>query len=158
MLARLDIRDLSDAQQDMLRTGDSGDVAEELVAEELGPNAKHRPNREDWFDVVRETTGAKTEVKSTWSRIGEEYPADGRFRLWRAQLRSLLASDASGTAWVAFVLFDEDSGEVLVRRARPSTVSEWVAERGGWNESGHDEYDEQHKLPHSVVFPEVDSS
>ncbi len=77
--------------------------------------------------------------------------------MWAEQLVSLLASDASGTAWVAFVLFDEDSGEVLIRRARPKTVSGWVAERGGWNESGHDEFDEQHKLPIDVVFPEVDA-
>lgn len=139
-------------QQRRLQGGDSAVVAEELVAEELGANAKHRPDRAEWYDVVLETTGAKTEVKSCWRRVGDAHPADGRFRLRRDQLRSLLSSNASGTAWVAFVLFDENTGEARVRRVTPSTAWGWVNERGGWNEAGHDEFDYQHKLPWDEVF------
>ena len=140
------------SQQRRLQSGESAVVAEELVAEALGPNAKHRPDEAEWYDVVRSTTGAKTESKSTWRRIGEQYPADGRFRLRRDQLRSLHAANASGTAWVAFVLFDEAADEVRIRRVRPSTVSEWVREAGGWNRAGHAEFSHQLKLPYSVVF------
>lgn len=153
MLARRSLRDLSDRHQRMLHEGESEVVAEEIVAEELGREAKHRPDEEEWYDVRYSSTGTKVEVKSTWTEVGDEYPAGGRFRLWRAQMRSLLASDAAGTAWVAFVLFDEASGEVRVRRARPSTVWSWVTDdRGGWNRSGHEEWDRQHKLPYEVVF------
>jgi len=151
-LATFRLRELSSRQQEMLQTGDSSEVAEEIVAEALGPNAKHRPDRADWYDVELETTGAKTETKSCWREIGEEYPAAGRFRLRRDQLRSLLSSNATGTAWVAFVLFDEERGEARVRRAGPSTVWSWVIERGGWNEAGHEDFDWQHKLPWDVVF------
>lgn len=153
--ARLQLRGLPDRQQDMLRRGESDDVAEEIVADALGPNGKHRPDRAEWYDVVLDSTGAKTEVKSTWTEIGDEFPAGGRFRLRRDQLRSLHAANATGVAWVAFVLFDEGSGEVRVRRVRPSTVSRWVRERGGWNRAGHEEFSHQHKLPYSVVFSDV---
>ncbi len=156
MLARLRLRDLSDRQKRLLREGESGEVAAEIVAEELSLSARHRPDRADWFDVLDEENGTKAEVKSTWTEIGEEYPAGGCFRLWRAQLRSLLASDGQATAWVVFVLFDEDSGEVLVRRARPSTVWSWIVDdRGGWNRSGHAEWGKQHKLPYSKVFDDA---
>lgn len=155
-LATRSLSGLPREQQRRLQGDESDVVAEEVVAEELGSSAKHRPDRAEWYDVVLETSGAKTEVKSTWVRIGEAYPADGRFRLRRDQLRSLHAANASGVAWIAFVLFDENRDELRIRRVRPSTVSAWVRERGGWNRAGHAEFDRQHKLPASVVFDGVD--
>jgi hypothetical protein len=152
MLFHRRLRDLPRRLQNKLREGDSGTVAEELVADELGATAKHRPDRAEWYDVVRSSTGAKTEVKSCWARIGDEFEADGRFRLRRDQTRSLRSATAAGTAWYAFVVFDEDAGTVVARRARISTVSGWVRSRGGWNRAGHSEFDRQHKLPNDVVF------
>lgn len=152
MLARRRLRNLPRRQRDLLHEGESDVVAEEIVAEELGPNGRHRPDRAEWYDVVLDSTGAKTEVKSTWTEVGEKYPAGGRFRLRRDQTRSLHAANASGVSWYALVLFDEDAGEVVVRRVRPSTVSTWVRDRGGWNRAGHEEFSHQHKLPYSVVF------
>ncbi|MFC3476120.1 hypothetical protein [Halobacterium litoreum] len=148
MTRTVDLRDLSRAQRREYDT-DRETVAEELVAEVYG--ARHRPDREDWFDVVDEDASTKYEVKSTSVEIGDEYPAPGRFRLWRAQLRSLIASDAGATAWVAFVLFDEDAGRAVIQRRRPSTVWNIVDRRGGWNESGHEDWGRQHKLPFDEV-------
>lgn len=144
----VDLRDLSRRQQREYDEDRQG-VAEELVAEAYG--LAHRPDRADWFDAVLEASGTKYEVKSTGMRIGDEYPAPGRFRLRRDQTRSLVASDAQGTAWYAFVLFDEDAGEAYIQRRRPATVAGIVEDRGGWNEAGHDEFDRQHKLPYDEV-------
>lgn len=143
------IRSLSRIQRRRLQE-ETAVVAEELVAEEYG--LAHRPDEAEWYDCVLSSTGAKTEVKSCVSEVGEKYPAPGRFRLRADQTRSLLSSDASGVAWYAFVLVDLDAGVLRFRRAKPSTVSRWVRERGGWNEAGHEEFDRQHKHPYSVVF------
>lgn len=147
----VDLANLTSRQRREYGTGERDDVAEELVAEVF--DATHAPERANWYDVVDEDASTKYEVKSTSRRIGDEYPADGRFRLWRAQLRSLIASDAGATAWVAFVLFDEDVGHATIQRRRPSTVWDVVDARGGWNESGHDDWGRQHKLPYDEVMP-----
>lgn len=132
---------------------DREDFAEALVAEMFGGRVANDVT--DWYDVVDD--GTKIEVKSTEKRIGDDYPADGRFRLWADQHRSLLASDASGTAWYVFVLFD-DGSLVDVRRCRPSTVTRLVEDVGDgeWDLSGHVDRDgaEQQKLPWSEVFNE----
>jgi hypothetical protein len=78
-------------------------------------------------------------------------PTTGRFRLFEGQLRSLVAADARGTAWVVFVLFDEDRQPVDLRRMRPGTVLRLVNERSGWHKSGH-EKGKQHKVPIKPVF------
>lgn len=143
------IQNLPRQQRRRLQT-DSEVVAEELVAEKY--DVDHRPDRAEWYDCVNPRTGTKFEVKSCLSRVGESHPAPGRFRLRRDQTRSLLASDAAGVAWYVFVLVDVEEGAVRFRRAKPSTVSQWVRERGGWNRAGHDEFDEQHKLPYTDVF------
>lgn len=137
-------------RQRRLLNEDPSVLAEEIVADEYG--LLHRANEEEWYDCRHPRTNAKAEVKSAFTEVGEKYPARGRFRLRRDQTRSLLSSDAAGVAWYAFVRFDPDAGDVDVRRAKPSTVSGWVRERGGWNRAGHDEFDWQHKLPHSVPF------
>lgn len=142
------IRDLSKGRKKRLQSGESSTVAEEIVAGKYGLN--HRPNEAEWYDCINENTGTKTEVKSCFSKL--KGGAKGRFRLRRDQTRSLLASDGQNVAWYGFVLFDVDSGEIEIRRAKPSTVSSWVTERGGWNTANHSEFDEQHKLPFSVVF------
>ncbi|WP_089866818.1 hypothetical protein [Halogranum rubrum] len=58
---------------------------------------------------------------------------------------------ARGTAWVVFVLFDEDRTLTEMRRMRPSTLLRLVNERGGWHRSGR-EKGKQHKLPIESVF------
>lgn len=155
MIAEVDLRDLPRSVQERLQRGQSAAVAEELVAEELGANARHTPNEAEWYDVTIETTGTKLEVKSCWERIGQEYPAAGRFVVRRDQTRSLTASASSpsdGTAWYAFVLYSEERGTARIRRMKPQTVTQLINDRGGWNQANHAEYDEQHKIPASIVF------
>lgn len=153
MLARLTPTDLSSGQeQRVFSDGDRQTLAEELVSDVLGDNWSHRPDEADWYDVVHDTRGTKVEVKSCLKQVGEKYPGDGRFRLRRDQTRSLTASDRQGTAWYAFVLFDLENREILIRRAKATTVRQWVTDRGGWNKANHGEFDYQHKLPYSVVF------
>jgi hypothetical protein len=134
------------------RAEDDSDLAEMLVAAIY--DVTHAPDRADWYDVVDDTTGTKYEVKSAHLQVGDAYPAAGRFRLWRAQLRSLIHSRAagkSGTSWVAFVLFDGDQ-PIDVRRMHAGTVWDLVGD--DWNRSGHAEWNLQHKLPIEEVFPE----
>lgn len=87
-------------------------------------------------------------MKSAHKEVGDEYPAEGRFRLWQRQLRSLIASryaGDSGTTWIAFVLFDGDM-PVDVRRMHAQTVRDLVEDTIGWGTSGHREWDEQAKV------------
>lgn len=149
-MIEIGMRELSSDQKDMLRAGDTAELAEELAAEEY--DLLHRPDEAEWYDCRHPRSNAKTETKSTIAEIGDKYPAAGRFRLRLDQLRSLLSSDASGVAWIVFVVFDYDAGVIRLRRAKPSTVSGWVRERGGWNEAGHQEFEKQHKLPITEVF------
>jgi hypothetical protein len=72
-----------------------------------------------WYDGVG-PTGTKYEVKST----------NGRgFRVWRDQHRSLTSA---ASAWYVFVY----DGRIVKRR--PSTVTRYVRDAGGWVDSGHD--------------------
>ena len=129
--------------------GDSGTFAQMLVAAHFG--VSHAPDRAEWFDAVDEDRGTKFEVKSTHRTLDNGAP--GRFRLWRSQLRSLLNSDAQGTAWVVFVLLDRDGNPVDHRRMRSSTVWRLVREEfGGWDKSGHEEMGEQQKIPVDAIF------
>jgi hypothetical protein len=149
MTVVLDPRDLSRGQQRRLqREASFADVAEEIVAEEYGLDGLGLDP--DWWDL-RTESGTKYQVKSTSTEIGEKYPGSGRFRVWQGQHRSLVASDAVGTAWYAFVLLDEDRGVLRIQRRRPSTVGRIVRERGGWNRSGHESQGRQHKLPWETV-------
>lgn len=135
------------------RAGDDDSLlAELLVAEHYG--VAHDPA--EWYDCQNKHTGAKFEVESTREVIDGRNPSKfvptaGRFRLFEGQLRSLVAADARGTAWVVFVLFDEDRQPVDMRRMRPSTVLRLVNERGGWHESGHQK-GKQHKVPIEAVL------
>ena len=149
-MIELQMRDLSRAQRDKIRAGETAELAEEIVAEVF--DLLHRPNEAEWYDCRHPHTDAKTEVKSTIAEIGDAHEAAGRFRLRLDQLRSLLSSDAAGVAWIVFVLFDYDAGVVKLRRVKPSTVSAMVRDRGGWNDAGHQEFDKQHKLPIGEVF------
>lgn len=144
---RSELRRITDPNQDR-------DVfAERLVAAIV--DGTHDPDSAHWYDVRVDRTGTKIEVKSTATRIGDDYPADGRFRLWESQIRSLINSrhaGETGTTWVAFVLFDEDGQPRRARRMHAETVLRLVRDRAGWNDSGHEEYDHQHKLPIDSVF------
>ena len=134
------------------RSGSDDEFAERLVA--LLVDGEHRADVADWYDVVAAGGSTKIEVKSTHLRIGDAYPAAGRFRLWRRQLRSLVASrhaGESGTTWVVFVLFD-GGHPVDVRRMHARTARRLVETTVGWGPSGHQEWDEQAKLPIDAVF------
>lgn len=151
MTRTVDPRDLSRGQQrDLQREAAFDELAEEIVAEEYG--LEHVGVDAEWFDARHPDRPTKYEVKSTSSTVGDQYPGDGRFRVWEGQTRSLVASDANGSAWYAFVLFDEDAGLLRIQRRRPSTVLGIVNERGGWNQSGHESMGRQHKLPWSEVL------
>lgn len=147
------LRSLSQGQRRKLGQSDADVVAEELAAQEF--DLAHAADEEFWYDVrapSRDDRPTKGEVKSCHRDVGEDYPAAGRFRVRRDQHRSLVASDAQGTAWYIFVLLDEEAGDVVLQRRRPSTVTRIVDERGGWNQAGHEEFDEQHKLPIDAVL------
>ena len=122
-----------------------GERAEQFVAREY--DLDHTPEAE-WYDCINPRTGTKYEVKSTSDMIGDEYPEEGRFRLWEEQHRSLTAAEGQNAAWYVFLV---DGGDM--RRVKPSTVTQWVNSRGGWNRAGHTRRDgKQHKLPVSEVF------
>lgn len=131
---------------------DHGEVAEEIVAA-AWDLLEHEPNEEYWYDVRADlgSRSTKGEVKSCQRRVGQDYPAAGRFRIRRDQHRSLVASDAQATAWYFFVVFDDETELITIQRRRPSTVTKIVEERGGWNNSGHREFQYQHKLPIETV-------
>lgn len=132
------------------RADDREELAELIVAEIYG--LEHVGDEGDWFDAVLESTGTKYQVKST--TVERAKGATGRYRLWELQHRSLVGSDAAGTAWYVFVLFDPQGGIASIRRCRPSTVGAIVRSRGGWNEAGHEDRpgDRQLKLPYEEVL------
>lgn len=114
-----------------------GERAEKFVAREY--DLDHTPEA-DWYDCINPRTGTKYEVKSA--------EKGRRFRLWENQHRSLTAAEGQNAAWYVFLV---DGGDM--RRVKPSTVTQWVNQRGGWNRAGHDRRDgRQHKLPISEVF------
>ena len=134
-----------------------GAFAEEYVANSY--DLEHVPNVSEWYDCVHPFTGTKYEVKSTEKRIGDDYPADGRFRLWEDQHRSLAGAEGAEnqTAYYAFVLLDDGGDVVDVQRRHPSTVTRILDERtddgSPWNQAGHTERDgAQYKLPYTEVF------
>jgi len=75
-----------------------------------------------WYDGTG-PSGTRYEVKSTTGR---------GYRIWRDQHRSLTAAPS---AYYVFVY-----GDKIVAR-RPSTVTKYVSESGGWVDSGHDRVD-----------------
>lgn len=144
----LNIRSLSRAQRIQLQNSESfGDLAETIVSEvyELNPFIDA-----SWYDATDESTGVRYEVKSTATEVGDKYPGDGRFRLWKGQHTSLTRSQG---AFYAFVLLDEQTGKLRVERMRPTKVTGIIQSRGGWNTANHgSRSDKQHKLPHGEVF------
>lgn len=138
--------------------GESGEFAARLVAAHF--DIIYAPDRADWFDVVNDETGTKYEAKSTHMSIDGENPDSfvdvaGRFRVWKSQTRSLINSDAGrgNTAWMVFVVFDEDGVPIEARRMRPSTVWKIVVEEfDGWDASGHEDMGPQQKLPIDAIF------
>ena len=141
------LRNLSRRERRQLEE-DSATLAEEIAAAVYG--FTHQPDDAEWYDGVLESTGTKYEVKSTHSEIGSSYSANGRFRPRRDQLRSVRASDASGVAWVVFVLYDHNGGVVRLRRMKPSTVQRTLVD--SWNDAGHADFQKQHKVPFGQVF------
>lgn len=121
-----------------------GEWAEEQVAREF--DLAHVPNEAEWYDCVNPRTGTKFEVKSATREL--DSGAAGRFRLWEDQHRSLVASDAQGTAWYVFVVLGSGGAIEAVERMHATTVTELVNDAGGWNRAGHDERESrQLKLP-----------
>lgn len=148
MTVTVDPRNLTRSQQrDLQRTESFGELAEDIV--ETVWNLEDESG--EWYDLTHPTTGARYEVKSTSSEIGDKYPGDGRFRVWESQTKSLLASDRTNVAWYVFVFMDEDAGLLRIQRRKPSTVQKIVRKSGGWNQSGHS-MGRQYKLPYRDVM------
>ena len=98
----------------------------------------------EWCDLVNPRTGSKHEVKVA---------APGRrFRIWEDNHRSLTASDGQNVAWYDFLVVTMDDRVVEGRRMKPSTVTQIVRDRGGWNTSGHARGSRQHKIPVGEIF------
>lgn len=164
-LTRDDLRRANRAMAEYDRKGRQNGVFGEVAACELY-GWLHTPDEEPWYDGRHPSRGTKGQIKTAMARIdGEDedrhVPVDGRIRVWRSQLRSLLsAAGADGqTAWVVFVLLSEDREPLEVKRVRPSTVWSWVTdEMNGWDESGHSNPDlnKQQKLPLGLVFDSVE--
>jgi len=126
-----------------------GEFATNVVADTYGLVVEN--DDADWYDAVHPNSEAKTECKSARRELADG--STGRYRLWEDQHRSLVASDASGTAWYGFVLLDDDGTVVDVQRRKPATVGAIVRDRGGWNQAGHSKRESrQHKLPWSEVI------
>jgi hypothetical protein len=123
-------------------------VAEEIAAREYDFSTF----RASEWDGARES-GAVLEVKSTTRRIGDEYPARGRFRLFKSQHTKLTRKDRNGTAYYAFVLLTTDTNPPTAQmvRKKPASVGRQIAARGGFNQSGHPS-GPQIKLPWSLFF------
>jgi hypothetical protein len=103
----------------------------------------------EWADGVDPQTGHKYEIKSTAEEIGEKYPAEGRFRLWKDQHNSLTSS--AGQLGAAYYVFIVSTKEAI--KADSREVTEWVNDNGGWNKAGHDRRDsKQLKIPWSYVY------
>ncbi len=98
----------------------------------------------DWCDLLNPRTGSKHEVKVSLP--------NRRFRIWEDNHRSLTASDGQGTAWYHFVVVTSSGNVVDERKAKPSTITRIVNERGGWNRSGHARGSRQHKIPVGELF------
>lgn len=153
---------ISDVPRSRLRDIDSRSDSDDVLAERIAAavyGATHDADSAEWYDAVDESSGTKYEVKSAHKDIGDDYPAAGRFRLRKGQIRSLINSrhaGDSGSSWVVFVLFEHDQ-PVDINRMHASTVLDLVKERGGWNRAGHDEFDCQHKLDIGAVFDEEGS-
>lgn len=147
---QLGTRQISDHNIDRVRRGDTANAANEIVAEEYG--LKEDNATQDWYDAIDEETGEKVEVKSCLRTVGKATKRNGRFRLWQEQLRSLHSANARGDASVAFALIDMADRQIYLRRVDPTQVTEWVTDRGGWNKSGHHEFDRQKKLTWTTVF------
>jgi len=139
MVTKLDPRQLTTGQQNALRRSEEYGVSFDELAEDIVESIYNlKGDKDTWFDLRHPTTGAKYQVKSTTSKIGEYYLNEGRFRIWQSQNKSMMGSDNANIAWYAFVLFDKNSGYLYVQRRKPKTVNKIVRESGGWNESGHD--------------------
>lgn len=115
-----------------MRHGNNGKAAEKRVIDKYG---LERADVE-WCDATNPRTGARYEVKSASTSATRP-----RFRLWEDQHRSLTRAANHAAAWYVFVY----GGEMT--RRRPSTVTEVVNDRGGWNRSGHRRGARQLKVP-----------
>lgn len=135
---------------------DDGALAERLVASEY---QSLRDDGDNDADHDLEGSNTRAEVKSTFTEIGNSFPASGRFRLWQQQHEPLVEFDRDHVAWYVFVLYTFRGDDViaLMKRRKPAKVGRQVGARGGWNRSGHPK-GRQHKLPHSAVFPGVSTA
>lgn len=97
-----------------------------------------------WCDLRNPRTGSAHEVKVC--------EPGRRFRVWEDQQNSLASAHGQNAAWVHFLIVTDNGNVVDYRRVEAPTVTKIVRERGGWNKSGHDRGQRQHKLPEGDVF------
>lgn len=146
------IRDRGEERKIRAGGRESGSLAEGIAASEYGYN---RFVDAPWFDAKRKDSGAILEVKSTRRRVGIDYPAKGRFRVFKKRHEKRLRYDRDKSAYYVFVLFDLDSDgpkKALMVRKKPSDVGHIVGANGGWGPSGHKGEGKQHKIPISALF------
>jgi len=108
---------------------------------------EHHVNQqgEGWYDAVDPFSREKYQIKSA--------KPERRFRLWEDQHRSLSASAAQLGA--AYYIFMTDNRPLL--KVKSTKVTEWINERGGWNDAGHEIRDgRQLKIPVQWVYEQVD--
>jgi hypothetical protein len=138
--------------------------AEEAIAERKG--LEHLANQRGvgFYDAYEYTgegegEGIKYQIKSadadsyTWTdEEGNKQEEEPRFRLWEDQHRSLTASEGQlGEAYYIFIVSNREAVEVLA-----SEVTEWVNDRGGWNDASHDiRESRQLKIPTEYVYKQV---
>lgn len=120
-----------------------GRTAEKWVAEKF--SLEFETDR-DWVDLLNPRTEARHGVKSA--------RPDRRFRFWEDNHHSLSISGGQKTAWVDLVVLSSGSNPSVLghRRVKPSTVTDVVNDRGGWNKSGHRRGSRQKKIPVGVFL------
>ncbi len=115
---------------------------------DLEPAAGNRgDDSETWYDAVDPFNRYKYQIKSA--------QANRRFRLWESDHRSLNAS--AGALGQAYYVFLADGRPMI--RVGSTIVTQWIADRDGWNQANHASRpgDRQLKLPVQYVYEQADS-
>lgn len=94
---------------------------------------------------ARASNGTKYSIKSTtYERASGSY---GRLRFWKDNFEQL-PEGRSGVIVVVMPSAGSSSRAPLkIERVTRAEVADAIADRGGWNRSGHDRGSRQHRMP-----------